>query len=106
MVCLTPPEFGALRAALPERWHSFATVLAGTGLRFGEAVALTVEDIDLLAPTPVLRVTKALRRTPGGFEVGPPKTRRSRRTVSLPVDLVDVLAAAMSDALAELVATT
>jgi integrase len=92
MVCLTPQEFSAVRAALPERWHPFATVLAGTGLRFGEAVALTVEDVDLLATTPSLRVTKALRRTPGGFEVGPPKTRRSRRTVSLPADLVDVLA--------------
>lgn len=92
MVCLTPQEFGTLRGLLPERWRPFVTVLAGTGLRFGEAVALTVGDVDLLAGTPVLRVTKALQRIPGGFEVGPPKTRKSRRTVSLPVDLVDVLA--------------
>ncbi|SCX61291.1 Phage integrase family protein, partial [Klenkia marina] len=92
MVCLTPQQFGALRSELPERWRPFATVLAGTGLRFGEAVALTVSDVDLLAPTPVLRVTKALARTDSGFEVGPPKTRKSRRTVSLPADLVDVLA--------------
>jgi integrase len=92
MVCLTPQEFGSLRALLPERWRPFATVLAGTGLRFGEAIALTVRDVDLLAITPALKVTKALQRVPGGFEVGPPKTRKSRRTVSLSDDLVDVLA--------------
>ena len=92
MVCLTPQEFGRLRALLPASWRPFATTLAGTGMRFGEAVALEVGDVDLLAATPVIRVTRALRRTPGGFEVGPPKTRRSRRTISLPGDLVDVLA--------------
>jgi integrase len=92
MICLTPQEFGRLRGLLPERWRPFATVLVGTGMRFGEAVAMEVGDVDLLAPTPVIRITKALRRTPGGVEVGPPKTRRSRRTISLSNDLVDVLA--------------
>ena len=92
MVCLTPQEFLHLRSLLPEGWRPFVTFLAGTGLRFGEAVVLTVGDVDLLAPTPVVRVTKALKRVPGGFDVGPPKTRRSRRTVSLSDDLVDVLA--------------
>lgn len=92
MICLTPQEFGQLRALLPERWRPFATVLAGTGMRFGEAVALRVGDVDLLAPTPIIRVTKALRRTPGGFEIGPPKTRKSRRTISLAADMVDILA--------------
>ena len=87
-----PQEFGTLRGLLPERWQPFATVLAGSGLRFGEAVALTVGDVDLLGVTPAVKVTKALQRIPGGFEVGPPKTRRSRRTVSLSNDLVDVLA--------------
>ncbi len=91
MVCLTPQEFGHLRALMPERWRPFVTVLAGTGMRFGEAVALTVGDVDLLAPTPIVRVTKALRRTTNGFEIGPPKSRRSRRTISLSRDLVDTL---------------
>jgi integrase len=50
------------------------------GLRFGEAVALTVADVDLLAETPIVRVTKSWRRTDGGFEVGPTKSRKSRRT--------------------------
>jgi integrase len=92
MVCLTPQEFGVLRQLLPEPWRPFVTVLAGTGMRFGEAVALQVDDVDLLAPTPIIRVTRALRRSPGGYEIGPPKTRKSRRTVSLSDDLVDLLA--------------
>jgi integrase len=61
-------------------------------LRFGEAIALRVADVDLLAETPVVRVTKSWRRTPGGFEEGPTKSRKSRRTVSLSGDVVDVLA--------------
>jgi len=91
MVCLTPQEFAHLRSLLPERWRPFVTFLAGTGLRFGEALALLVGDVDLLNPTPIVRVTKAWRRTPGGFEVGPPKSRKSKRTVSLPDDVVDAL---------------
>lgn len=92
MVVLTPQEFGHLRSLLPERWRPFVTFLAGTGLRFGEAVALQVGDVDLLASTPIVRVTKALKRIPGGFEVGQTKTRKSRRTISLSDDIVDVLA--------------
>lgn len=92
MILLTPQEFGRLRALLPEHWRPFATFLAGTGLRFGEAAALRVSDVDLLASTPVVRVTKSWRRTDNGFEEGPPKSRKSRRTVSLPDDVVDVLA--------------
>jgi integrase len=92
MVCLTPQEFSHLRSLIRPRWQPFVTFLAGTGLRFGEAVALEVADVDLLAETPVVRVTKAWKRIPGGFEVGPPKSRKSRRTVSLSGDVVDILA--------------
>lgn len=91
MVCLTPQEFGHLRALMPERWRPFVTFLAGTGLRFGEAIALEVADVDVLAATPIVRVTKSWRRIPGGFEVGPPKSRKSRRAVSISGDVVDAL---------------
>ena len=92
MVCLSPQELSHLRSLMPEHWRPLATFLAGTGLRFGEAQALEVSDVDLLADTPVVRVTKSWRRTPGGFETGPPKSRKSRRTVSLSRDVVDALA--------------
>lgn len=91
MICLTTQEFTRLRALIAEPWRPFVVFLAGTGLRFGEAVALTVGDVDLLAPTPVVRVTKALKRAAHGFEIGPPKSRRSRRAVELSDDIVDLL---------------
>jgi integrase len=91
MVFLTTQEFARLKAMVAEFWRPFVTFLVGTGLRFGEAVALTVGDADLLAPTPVVRVTKALKRAATGFEIGPPKSRRSRRSVELSTDVVDLL---------------
>jgi integrase len=91
MVCLTPQEFGHLRTLVAEHYRALITFLAFTGLRFGEAQALEVADVDLLAETPIVRVTKSWRRTPGGFETGPPKSRRSRRTVSLPVEAVEAV---------------
>ena len=106
MTCLTPQEFGHLRALMPEHWRPIATLLAGTGLRFGEAIALEVGDVDLLAQTPIVRVTKSWRRTPGGFEIGPPKSRKSRRTVSLPADVVDALLPLVTRDGSELLFTT
>ena len=92
MVVLTPQEFSHLRSFVAEHYQPLVTFLAFTGLRFGEVQALEVADVDLLAPTPIVRITKSWRRTPGGFEVGPPKSRRSRRTVSLPDEAVDAVA--------------
>lgn len=54
--------------------------LATTGLRFGEATALTPSDI----AGDTIRVSKSWRRSrQGGWEIGPPKTRRSIRSVAL-----------------------
>lgn len=41
----------ALTAAMPARWRAMVTVMAGTGLRPGEAAELTVDRIDLLRRT-------------------------------------------------------
>jgi integrase len=43
---LTAQELGAVLAALPIRWRTLATLMAWTGLRFGEASAIRWEDID------------------------------------------------------------
>jgi integrase len=64
------------------RWHSLWTLLGTTGLRLGEALALTWRDVDL--ETGKLVIQRSLRRQPGGGLVFvPPKTDRSRRTVHL-----------------------
>lgn len=86
---LSADEYLAIRAELPNQYRPLADFLAGTGCRFGEATALTIRDIDWTQRT--ARISKAWKRTPDGWQVGPPKTRRSRRTVWLPSELVAVL---------------
>jgi integrase len=58
-------------------------VAVTTGIRRGELLALRWSDIDLKTST--LTVNQSLERINGKFEFKPPKTRKSRRTISLPV---------------------
>ena len=67
----------------------YALALA-SGLRQGELLGLTWGDVDLDAGQ--LTVRRALSRDEkGGFTLQPPKTARSRRTISLPTIGVDAL---------------
>jgi len=70
-----------------------AYVLALTlGLRRGELLGLSWDDIDLAADRPTLTVTRSLKRIPGaGLELSETKTRGSRRRVHLPDPAVRVL---------------
>lgn len=56
-------------------------VLAFTGLRAGEALALTFNDIDFSKKT--LTVNKTLSKVKNGYAVSSPKTKTSKRTISL-----------------------
>jgi integrase len=87
---LTYDEFDRLLAATPVEWRPFVVTLFGTGLRFSEATALQVQDVDLVHGT--VRVMRAWKREKGvGMKIGPPKSRASRRTISLPQQVVEVL---------------
>lgn len=72
-----------LDAAEGSRYHSLLVLLAGTGLRRGEALALKWADVDLTANT--VRVRGTLGRVDGELVVTKPKTEslcgrcRSRR---------------------------
>jgi len=77
-------EWNRIIGKMDEHFIPFFQLLVGTGLRFSEATALTPKDFDLDGPTPTVRVTKAWKEDgSGGYYIGPPKTRRSVRTVSL-----------------------
>jgi integrase len=91
MVFLTRAEFTLLRDHIPhERWKNLATWLVATGMRFSEATALTAGDIDSQAHT--CRITKAWKYS-GNYrpEIGPPKTKKSVRTISLPAIAFEVI---------------
>lgn len=93
MVTLTVAELNGILDYLDRHWHPLVRTLAGTGLRFGEATALQVRDVDLRADPARLTVARAWKHTDGhGAELGAPKTGRGRRVVSLAPDLVEVLA--------------
>lgn len=89
---LTHAEWVALHDALPPHYRPLFTFLIGTGLRWGEAEALQVRDVEL-DPQPVVRVTKAAKwnASKARREVGPTKTRKSKRTVTLPPEVVAAL---------------
>lgn len=86
-VYLTHQEFALLSGRVPERWRLFPTFLVGTGVRFGEATALTVAHLDLTHNS--AHVRQAWEDTSGGpAKLGTTKTRRSKRTVAVPPQLV------------------
>lgn len=89
---LTHAEWADLAAALPTHYVPLFTMLIGTGMRWGEAEALTVADV-VLEPNPVVRITKAAKwnASRATRDVGPTKTRKSRRTITLPPEVVDAL---------------
>ncbi|MEU7044989.1 site-specific integrase [Streptomyces varsoviensis] len=67
--------------------RDLADWLVGTGMRWGEATALKVKDVNLNGATPTVSVQRAWRRSKKGsdsaFHLGPPKTKRARRVLRL-----------------------
>ena len=88
-VFLTPEEFAILHRACPPQIADLVYVLGRTGLRLGEAVALTAEDVTVTGRHPVIRVRRARKRD---GTVGTPKSERSRRDVPISSEVADVLA--------------
>jgi len=79
-------DFKAIRERMDKHFHPFMDFLVGTGCRFSEATPLLAKDFMLDAPTPLVFITKAHKL--GGDEnparyVGEPKSKKSRRRVSL-----------------------
>jgi integrase len=72
------------------RWHALWVVLGCTGLRVGEALALTWDAIDWQNGTIAVEHT-VTRKREGGLELGPPKTRGSKRRVHAAPFVLDAL---------------
>ncbi len=77
----TAPEVGRIiDAATPRPGARIIAILAATGMRDGEAIALDVEDYD--AATGMLSITKTCHDKHG---LGPPKSANSLRTIRVPL---------------------
>jgi integrase len=105
-VFLTEAEFALLKTTTHSDAQDLLVVAVGTGLRWGELTALRVEDLQLRGSTPHLVVRRAWKRNGTGdfaldgqgvFYIGGPKTRESRRRVSLAPQLVRILRRLIND---------
>lgn len=92
-VFLSAGEFARLLDATAPEWRTFLSLIAGTGLRWGEVTALTPGDFDLEKRTPEVHVTKAWQAngTGGGYVLGAPKSEQGVRNISLPSSLVPLI---------------
>lgn len=88
---LTRDEYQRLLGHVPAYWQPLVQLLAETGMRWGEATALTVADVDLDRRT--IRIRQAWKRTGSSTpKLGTTKGRQSR-TIAMPKRCADFLAA-------------
>lgn len=85
---LTVEQIKAVMEAAREGWiNPIARLALATGLRRGELLALRWQDLDLDHGR--VTVARSLEQTKAGLRFKEPKTRRGRRTITLPVSAVN-----------------
>ena len=91
MVFLTRPEAATLLGLIREHYQPLVLTLFATGLRWGEATALTVGALDRATNT--ARIHQAWKATStGAMVLGPPKSAKSRRTIAVPDEVFTAVA--------------
>lgn len=89
MVFLSREQYAALREAVTEPWRPLVEFLVASGARWGEAAALQPGDVDREEGT--VRIVRSWKHGDGGYRLGAPKTRKSRRTINVPASVLDKL---------------
>jgi integrase len=91
---LTRAELAAVLRIAPAKWSVFFHLLAATGLRVSEAMALTENHLVLTGERPVVKVRRAIVLGEGRrLALGPPKSKYGVRDLPLPWPVADALAA-------------
>jgi integrase len=86
---LTRDEYARLLEATTEPWRPLMEFMVASGARWGEVVALKPGDID--RTTGEVKIRRAWKYSSAGYQIGPPKTKRSRRTIRVPARVLDQL---------------
>lgn len=94
VVLLTPAELALIHSHCAPAIQDLVFVAPRTGLRLGELLALPVEHAAVTGRRKVLRVRQALKRN---GKIGAPKSRRSRRDVTISADVAEVVARNIAD---------
>ncbi|MQF49040.1 site-specific integrase [SAR202 cluster bacterium AC-647-N09_OGT_505m] len=74
--------------SLNDRWTGLWKILLVTGMRSGEALGLTWEDVDLGGGR--IHIRQTIQRRNGGYMTGTPKTTGSRRALEIRPPVVEV----------------
>jgi integrase len=77
---LTREQLDTFLRVAPERWRTFFRLLAATGIRISEAIALEWRHVQLDGSSPHVKVRQRIVRG----TVGPPKSKHGRRDVPIP----------------------
>lgn len=89
---LTVDQVLALVEAMPERYRAMILLIAGTGLRQGEVLGLTMDRVDMTKRK--LIVDRQMTRVKDGQPIfGQPKTLTSHREIPLPDVVIEALSA-------------
>jgi integrase len=95
---LTHSEFDVLYREFSERWRPMLVWMFGMGTRFSETTAAQERDLnlnagrhdgDLWLPEPTMRVIRSWKQKPR--HLGPPKSKAGKRTIVIPLEVVDVV---------------
>ncbi len=90
MATLTEDQARAfVHAAKTDRLEALYVLALTSGMRQGELLALRWRDVDLKTGTILVRAT--LQKTADGFTYAPPKTKRSRRKITLTSIAIEAL---------------
>lgn len=87
-VYLTRAEADLILGVCPDAIRDLVRTKLGTGMRLGELVVLRVQDVKLDGDQPSITVGRALKRN---GRIGAPKSRMSRRTITISRALAEVL---------------
>ncbi|MCA9583445.1 MAG: site-specific integrase [Myxococcales bacterium] len=89
IVILRADQVLAIRRHMPTEYQALIHLAVATGVRQGEAFGLTADRVDFLRRQ--LRIDRQMIPGRGGPRFGPPKTKRSNRTIPIPQTLVEDL---------------
>ena len=89
-----------LEAACGNRLEALYVLAITTGMRQGELLALRWQDVDIDNGT--VNVRRTLTRNGGSIEMGEPKTKKSRRSISLTRRAIDALQSHLESQLHEM----
>lgn len=88
----TVQQVGLLADVIGDQWRAAVVTLAGSGVRIGELLGLSVADVDFLRRT--IRVER--QRNQAG-QIRPVKSKTSRRIIPVGQVVIDALAAHLAD---------